>query len=214
MATKRWEADAPAIKQKDVRTVGGAAAVGNLLNVTSALGAVYTYTFISTDTTTTIAAASFAADFNANAPSISSEFAEVTATSNGADVIFTANTAGKPFSFSYTGGGTTPATFAAGTGGVANSGPSVYDVTANWAGANPSGAEDLVFDQASAGPLWRIDQLSTLSGTLTIYSTFEPDIGLGPTDDTGYVQHRARYLEGAFTVVNIGAGERYLRRGR
>lgn len=207
MATKRWEADAPAIKQKDVRTVGGAAAVGNLLNVTSALGAVYTYTFDADDTTNTLAAASFVEDFNANAGSISSEFSEVTATSSGADVSFTQNTAGKPFSFTYTGGGTTPSTFAAGSGGVANSGPSVYDVTANWGGANPSGPDDLIFDQARVGPLWRIDQLASLTGTLTIYSTFEPDIGLGVSDDTGYVQHRARYLEGAFTVVNIGAGD-------
>lgn len=207
MATKRWEADAPAIKQKDVRTVGGAAATGNTLIVTSALGAVYTYTFLSTDTTNAIAAASFAADFAANAGSISSEFSEVTVTSSGDDVIFTANTAGKPFSFSYSGGGTSPATFAAGSGGVANSGPSVYDVAANWGGANPSGTDDLIFDQARVGPLWRIDQLASLTGTLTIYSTFEPDIGLGPIDDSGNVQSRARYLEGAFSVVNIGAGD-------
>ena len=207
MATKRWEADAPAIKQKDVRTVGATAAVGNTLIVTSALGAVYTYTYDSDDTTNTLAAASFVEDFNNNASEVSAEFADVIATSSGADVTFTARTAGKPFSFSYSGGGTTPATFAAGSGGVANSGPSVYNVTANWGGANPSGSDDLIFDQAVAGPMYLVDQISALSGTLTIFQSFENDIGLGPVDDGGYVQHRARYLVGAFTVVNIGGGD-------
>lgn len=207
MATKRFEGDAPAIKQKDVRTVGGAAATGNTLIVTSALGAVYTYTFTSTDTTNTIAAASFVTDFNANAGAISSEFSDVIASSSGADVSFTAVTAGKPFTFTYSGGGTTPATFAAGSGGVANSGPSVYDVAANWGGANPSGTDDVVFDQGDVPALWRIDQLASLSGTLTINAAFSADVGLGMNDDTGYPQYRPRYLEGAFTVYNIGSGD-------
>lgn len=207
MPTKRWEADAPAIKQKDVRTVGATAAVGNTLVVTSALGAVYTYTFDADDTTNALAAASFVEDFNNNAGEISAEFNDVVASSSGADVTFTARTPGKPFSFSYSGGGTTPATFAAGSGGVSNSGPSVYNVTANWGGANPTGSDDLIFDQATAGPLYLVDQLSSLSGTLTIFQSFENDIGLGPVDDGGYVQHRARYLTGAFTVVNIGGGD-------
>lgn len=207
MAQKRWEADAPAVKQKDVRTVAGAAATGNTLSVTSALGAVYTYTFISTDTTNTIAAASFVTDFNANASDLSAEFGEVEASSSGADVTFTAKEAGKPFSFSYAGGGTSPATFAAGSGGVANSGPNVYDVAANWGGANPSGTDDLIFDQGDEGALWRLDQLASLSGTLTISSYFEADVGLGLVDDGGYPQHRARWLQGAWTVANIGAGD-------
>lgn len=206
MATKRFEADAPAIKQVDVRTVGGTAAVGNTLIVTSSLGAVYTYTFTSSDTTNTLAAASFVADFQNNAPAISAEFSDVAVSSSGALVSFTSQTAGKPFTFTYAGGGTTPATFAS-SSTVANSGPSVYDVTANWGGSNPSTTDTVIFDQGTTPLLWRVDQISALSGTLSIYSTFEADIGLGPIDDGGYPQYRARYLTGAWTVVNIGSGD-------
>jgi hypothetical protein len=69
-------------------------------------------------------------------------------TSSGADVTFTARTAGKPFTFTYSG---TTSTFAAGSGGVANSGPEVYDVTANWGGSNPATTDALVFD---SGTTW------------------------------------------------------------
>lgn len=203
MATKRFEADAPAIKQVDVRTVGGTPGAGNTLVVTSALGAVYTYTLVAGDTTNTIAAASFVADFQQNAGAISAEFNDVSVSSSGALVSFTENTAGKPFTFTYSGG---TSTFAS-SSTVANSGPSVYDVAANWGGSNPSTTDTVIFDQGEIPCLWRLDQNASLSGTLSIYSTFEADIGLGPIDDGGYPQYRERYLTGAWTVVNIGSGD-------
>ncbi len=205
MATKRFSALAPAIKQVDVRTVGGAAATGNTLIVTSALGAVYTYTFLSTDTTNTIAAASFVADFQANAPAISTEFSDVAVSSSGALVSFTSTTAGKPFTFAYSGGGTTPATFAS-SSTIANTGPSVFDATANWGGSIPATTDTVIFDQGNVPLLYRVDQITTLTGTLSIYSSFEADIGLGPTDTGGYPQYRARWLQTAVTVANIGSG--------
>jgi hypothetical protein len=57
------------------------------------------------------------------------------------------------------------------------------------------------------GVKWRVDQLATLTGTISIYSNFEGDIGLGPTDDSGYPQYRARYLKNEFTSAVIGSGD-------
>lgn len=162
MATNIWQGTAAAVAQVSRGTIT-TDTTGHTYTVTltddQGGTAALTYTLTGTDTTATIAAASFAAAWNAsNDPYIS----QITASASAGVVTLTAKVAGAPFSAAYS----------ADSGGAwsdtgtttASSGPNDLGLAANWSlAALPTGGVNVVIPSGSAAILYGLGAISAVN---------------------------------------------------
>jgi hypothetical protein len=162
--------------------------------------------------TSTVATALTAA-WNARADA---EFSGITATSSGATITLTADTAGVPFvvTAGATGGTGSIGSYTATT---ANQSPSDWNDPVNWSlAAVPVSTDDVVIEGARPSILWNLDQNAVLLASLTIRASFTGKIGLhstqlttsadGETLATTGKEYRAIALKLGATLVEIAAG--------
>lgn len=202
MATKRWRGDAPAVAQVTTVTVGGTIEIGDKFKLT------INGKTLSVSATTTVAATTATEIVTAwnllTAEDGYAEFAEITADDNGADVVLTADTKGKPFTVTATttesnDGAADAQTFSA-AATTANSGPNVVSVAANWEGAvAPVDGDDVVFDTGSVDVLYDLDQAAVTPASITVSPGYTGNIGLpeiNADDSSGtYFEYRPKYLK-------------------
>lgn len=195
MATRRFIGAAPRIAQVDTATVGGTIEVGDLFLLTIGNK---TVTVSAESTDAQDVAEQIADEWAALDPDAYPEFAEITAQANAVDVLFVANTPGKPFTLSVTttesGGGAADAqTFTSSTT-TANSGPNVVGLADNWSGDTlPVNGDTIVIDSDSPAMLWDLEALASVVAT-EVQLIGREDVGLSEIDDAGYPQYRPRFL--------------------
>lgn len=207
MTTRVWRGQAPAVAQIDAVAVTAydAATQYQLLVggeiVASASGG----------GTAAAVAAALASGWNA---ATGNPYARpITAADDTADVRFTADVAGNPFTV------TTNATGGAGgfgavTGETANAGPHDWSTAANWSGgAVPVNADDVFFRNTSSPVLWGLDQSAVTLASLAIEQSFTGVIGLNKrtvvtgaagASVTGKAEYRADYLDIGWDECRIG----------
>ncbi|TWT45022.1 hypothetical protein RAS1_14430 [Phycisphaerae bacterium RAS1] len=116
---------------------------------------VYTYTVSSADTTTTLAAANFAAAWNKDSRHLVSR---ITAASSGAEITLTSDIAGQPFSAAHGGSGTWTATPGVTTAG---GGPNDIGLPGNWSErALPVAADDICLPAGAPSLLYNLELLN------------------------------------------------------
>jgi hypothetical protein len=191
MATRRWRGDAPKTAQVNTLTVGGTAADTQVYSVTIN-GKTVSYTAGSADTNSTIASALK----SALAASVIPEFAEVVWSVSTSVITGTAKSAGKPFS--NTSAATGSGTLVTATT-IANSGPNVVSLAANWEGnAVPVDGDEVVFDFGTSDALYDLDQSAVTPASILVDAGYRGRIGLAETnaDDAAatYAEYREKYL--------------------
>ena len=138
------------------------------------------------------------------------EFAEVTAEADGATVLLTADTAGRPFTLTVStteasGGGADAQTFSRSTT-TACSGPSFWNVAANWdTGVVPANGDDVYLENSAVDLLYGLDQSAVTLDSLHIAASYTGRIGL-PEHNGQYREYRLRTLRVSATLVRIGYG--------
>lgn len=218
MATRRWRGGARAVAQVQTFTFGGTWEANDLIRVT--IGA-RTYDFTAGSTTTATVVSNLVTAWEALDATDYPEFAEITASANSADLVLTADTAGKPFTATLTplesnGGAADSQTIAGGTSATtgtattAATGPNHWDNAANWKeGVVPANSDDVTVDE---GPsiLYGLDQNGVDLASLTIGPGFPStsDVGLpwntNPTNpEAGYPEYRDQRLKVGATVVTV-----------
>jgi hypothetical protein len=198
MAVNRWLGHSKAVQQV-VTLVVGSTTNGHTF-VTTMNGKSYTYAAGAAETTSTIASAIQALLADSDEP----EFREVEWTVDTATVTGTARTAGVPFTVSKSGTGTYTLTTT-----TDSAGPSHADDTGNWsAGTLPAVGEDILIDQG-ADILYGLDGITpAVYASFKVKASFEGNIGLPFTNDSGYVEYRTRGWPMATGVpVTVGQGE-------
>jgi hypothetical protein len=198
MATKVFRGDAPSTAQ--VNTVTPA-------NV--GIGNTFTMTVNEKSITVTATAATVAnvvglavAAWNA---STEPEFAEVTASDSTTHVTLTADTKGKPFTQTSSASGGT-ATFTTATT-VTSSGPSHWDIAANWSPSGvPADADDVYIENNSVDILYGLNQTAIELTSLNIAASYTGKIGL-PNINGTYREYREKYLVIGATTINVGYGD-------
>ena len=223
MAVNRWEPKAGAVAQVDTVTVANTWATGDTGTLTiNKKDLVITINETSPSTTTVALAikeawnnTTFTDPLNTKIPAGGGpdfvEHSQITATSSGAVVTLTRDTAGIPFTLTtseVTGGdGTlTEATATAATG------PNHVDDVDNWsAGSLPeaTASEDVHIDNTDVSLLWGLDQFPNTQDvvSLTIGANFTGDIGLPEQNPAGYKEYRPRYMEMDVAAVLLGNGD-------
>lgn len=207
MATRIWLGDAPAIAQVNTLTVGGTIEVGDEFNVTINGKTVQ----VAADSTVAAEVADQIVAAIASSPI--PEFQEVTpaATSGGA-LTLTSRVPGRPFAVSVTtteagGGAADDQTFGS-SATVANSGPAVWSVAANWSGgAVPVNGDNVVIENTNRSILYGLNQSAVTLDSLTIRKSFTGTIGLPRSNPAGYVEYRDQYLAIGADAVEIGQGD-------
>jgi len=224
MATRSWIGNAVATKDVWTITIANTWATSDTATVTIngkdlvvTIGSLVTTTQVATtikeafngttltDTTASVLPAS-------GGPSIP-EFAELTATSSGAVVTLTANTAGVPHTISVTestaGNGT-----ATGSHATTATGPNYWDNVDNWAdGSVPVSTDDVVIDRP-VSILYGIDQNAVTLTSLTITERFTGDsvfIGLPVRNASGYEEYREDELKIGATTCTIRGGSKRIK---
>lgn len=219
MSTKRWRGDAPAVAQVKTFTVGGTVEATDIFILTINGKSL---SVVAGSTTAATVASNIVTAWNAlTAADGYAEFAEITASANGADVVLTADTKGKPFtvtgSTTETGGGGADSQTFNSADTTANSGPHVVSVAANWEGAvAPVDGDDVVFDTGDSDVLYDLDQNGITPASITIGPGFTGRIGLpevNSDDSSGsYYEYREKYLkygnsgDGQAVTVTINGG--------
>lgn len=137
------------------------------------------------------------------------EFAEVTWSNVAGAISGTADTAGKPFTFttSVSGGA---GTFGSAADTTSSAGPSHWDTTSNWTlGTIPANGEDIAIENSDIDILYGLAQSGVTLLSLTIADSYTGEIGLPRMNETGsieYAEYRDRFLLIGATTVTIGAG--------
>lgn len=204
MANVRWTGEAVAVAQVDTITVGGTIEADDIfiLTVTGWDGTSYALSVVGGSTTASVVATTIAAAWNASTHALLTPNA---ASTDGADVILTADTAGVPFtvaaSTTETGGGAADDQTFTLAHTTASAGPSHWDSVENWdGGALPANTNDVFIDNSSSDILYGLDQsaVETLA-SLNIGKSFTGKIGYN-----GAAGYSGTYLQVACTVINIG----------
>ncbi len=218
MATVIWQGGAPAIAQVDRSDIAGNDGAhstgydfGDTITVTIN-GKAVTYALVVADESFGLILISLAAALNA---SVIPEFAEITwANYTNTALQGTADTAGKPVTWTIS--ATTSGNGAMGAVGsvTANSGPNCADTLANYStGALPVDETDtVIFENSDVDCLYGLDLSAVDATSLTIKQSYTGNIGLPRTNiDAGtnnsYVEYRDTYLKMGATTVEIGEGE-------
>ncbi len=207
MSTRIWEGQAPAVAQVDAVAVTGYDAGsqyqllvnGEVICSTSGGG------------TVNAVAAALASGWNAvtgNPYAVPITVAAVTA-----DVQFTADVAGNPFTVAVNAVGGAGG-FGAVTGQVSNAGPNDWGTAVNWSGsAVPVTGDDVVFRSSGVDVLWGLDQSSEDLASLVIEQTYTGKIGLDQRHvvtgadgaaSSGRGEYRADYLDIGWDEARIG----------
>lgn len=198
-----WRGDAVAVAQ--VRTVQ-LTAYDAATTYTITIGT-KTVSVVGTGGSTTTAATALAAALNA---STIPEFAEVTWSSSTSYIIGTADTAGKPFTFtaSVTGGTGTVGSVSDTT---PNAGPNVWAAANFSGGVAPGAGDDVWFKDNAVSVLYGLDQSAVAAlGSLNFLATYTGLVGLPlmNTDGTlSYYEYRPRSLIHKTDVLKIGDGQ-------
>jgi len=207
MADVRWTGNATAVAQVDTITVGGTVEADDIfiLTVTGWDGTSYALSTVAGSTTKSEVATTIAAAWNASTNAL---LTPITATTDGDDVILTADTAGDAFSVAATttetgGGAADDQTFVR-AATTANGGPKDWSDTDNWdTGALPGGAasQDVYIENFSGDILYGLDQ-SGIANTLASLNIGQSMTGrIGENGATGY---SGTYLQIKATLLNIG----------
>jgi hypothetical protein len=152
-----------------------------------------------------LTAAALAAAWNA---ATETEFTEITADDNGAEITLTADTAGVPF--------TVTASATGGTGTIdpvtvttAATSPNHADDPENWSGATlPVDGDNIYLANSNVSILYGLAAfVSVTPALIDVDASYTGFIGLPKRNGAGYPEYRAEYLQfdGA-TTVRIGAG--------
>ncbi len=194
MATRYWLPTAPKTAQVSSATVGSYS-VGTTYSVT--IGTIVISVVGQGGSATTTAAALLAAI----QASTAAEFGEITWSVNGAVLIGTAQTAGKPFT-AVSAAVASTGTFGAFSDTTANSSPNDVGSALNWGGTVPTGTDSIVIENNENSLLWRLDTLAAVAiASCIIRSTFTGQIGLPTVNDAGYVEYRP--TEWQFSTLTV-----------
>lgn len=153
----------------------------------------------------------FGAGYSANAlGNTIGEFAEITATEDGATVLtLTANTSGKPFILTSA-TDSTLGTVADATP-TANSSKNDWNNTQNWdTGVVPVAADDVLFENGEVDVLYGLNQSAIAHASITWRQTYTGNVGLPEVDSTGtvsYSEYRGTFLQTGSAVLLSDSGD-------
>lgn len=213
MATPRWLGVASPIAQVQNYTFAGTWEADDIIR--AAFGThFYEFTAGSTDPATIVA--SMVTVWNALNAARYPEFAEITASASGVDLILTADTAGKPFTCTLTpleaNGGAADAQTIEGvgtatTGGVttASAGPNDWSTAQNWSTGAVPGADTAILENSSVDIRYGLAQSAVTLVALHILASYTGKVGLAEHNGT-YYEYRDRYLAISATNIYIGQG--------
>ncbi len=181
MSKRTWTGNATAVAQVDAATPGGTIEAGDLfvLTLTDESGATQVLSVIASGTTVATTCADITTAWNASTLSM---FARVTAVNNTTYVGLTADTAGTPFYLACTttesGGGAADGQTFARLSMTPSSGPSDWNVQANWVENTVPVAADDVLLTGSTSILYGLDQNGFTLGQFSTDVNFRGNIGL------------------------------------
>lgn len=204
MATVRWIGAAPSIAQVDTATIAGTVEVGD--RFVHQIGTKQ-FVVVAASTVKSEVATQIATEWGELDSFAYPEFvAEIEAQANGDTVVFTARTAGNPFTLSVSttesGGGSADSQTYTLSSTTANSSPNSLGLAANWAGGSlPTDSDEIVFDVSGPAVKWDLDALDALTGT-TLLIAADISIGLPDTNELGYPEYRDKFLQlGASSIT-------------
>lgn len=223
MGTVRWRGGAADVADVRSYTFGGTWEADD--TVEAVIGS-KAYLFTGGSTTITTVIDTIVTDWNALDSTLYPEFAEITASRNGNDLVLTADTEGIPFICTLTpfeSDGTTAAdaqtiegagTATTGTVTTAATGGHFWSEPRNWdTGAVPVAGDDVVFDVPGWSVKYGLAQSAVTLTSLTIAASYSGDddtaaIGLPQAneDATAYPEYRATSLAIGATTVTLGGG--------
>ncbi len=136
------------------------------------------------------------------------DFAEMTFSANAGVLTYTvtSSNAGKPVTVTGTvSGGTGTQTPAAVT---ANSGPSVWDIIANWTSAIPVATDSVYLDNSTVPVLYDLSQAGATVAAINYLQSFTGTVGLPKVNRNGlpYNEYRTDYLTLDATLIVVGRG--------
>lgn len=197
MATRYWIGTAPAVKQLDTLTVGGTIETDDRFIVTLT-GEDGETEVLNVEAGSTVAA-DVATTIQAAASALTTPlFAAITWSTNGADILAEAKTAGVPFycatSTTEDGGGAADDQTFTRAATVANSGPCDWHTAANWSDETKPVTGDTVYiENCATDILYGLNQSAVTLAALHVRQNF-----LGKLGQAG------AYLRIGATIVNIG----------
>jgi len=200
MATKRWVGGAQSVKDVWTLTLSGTV-TSQTYTITIGTKSI-SYTAGGADTQAVIFAALLAM-WNSTTSPVPPEFKELTATGGVTNLVLTGTVTGRPSVVSFTTGGGATATA---TNTIPASGPSFFNVAANWSGGvAPANSDILVFDSGSVPCKYGLS--STLTGvTVQVNPGYSGTIGLTDVNSDGNSYHEYRTtsltLDGGTLVCN------------
>lgn len=209
MATRRWTGNAPKIAQVTEYVFGGTWEATDVINLTIGTKA---KSVVAGSTTITTIIDTIVTAWNLLANDGYQEFAEITASRSGSNLVLTMDSdhIGKPFtctvSTTETGGGAADAqtidatTTSTGTNSTANSGPNVVSLAGNWDGGTaPVDGDDVVFDHGNVDVLYDLDQNAITPASITVLPGYTGNIGLPviniDASQYPYFEYRETYLK-------------------
>jgi hypothetical protein len=211
-STITWRGDAAAVAQVTTLTVGGTIEADDLFKITIGNKVL---TVVAGSTVAATVASNIATAFNALTQTQAPEFFEISAAANGADVVLTAKTAGKPFtatpSTTETGGGAADDQTFTSDATTASAGPNDVSTAANYSGGVlPGNGDTLVIENNSSSLLYGLTALSSVTlASFNIARSFTGYVGLPRTNGSGntaYAEYRNQYMVVGATAWNIGDG--------
>jgi hypothetical protein len=180
MANRTWIGGATAVAQVDTITVGGTVEADDVftLTVTAEDGSTYALDVVAGSTTPATVATTIATAWNA---STNPKLTPITASTNSAAVILTADTSGVPFSVAATttenGGGAADAQTFTRVATTANAGPNDWNTAANWReGSVPVAGDDVTIEGSNA-ITYGLRQSGVALGDFVVSPTYSGTIG-------------------------------------
>lgn len=208
MTTHFFKGDAPAVAQVQTLTVGGTIETDDLFKHT--IGNKVLSTAAGSTVAATVATTLRAAWNALTAAAGYEEFAEVTAGGSSADVVLTADTAGKPFTST---GSTTEANGAAAdlqtynsAATTASAGPNDLSTVANLSGNAALANSDTFIVDDGDSILYGLAQSGVTLTQMDVNQRYAGKIGLPLQNSGGYSEYRDHYLAIGTTALNIGKG--------
>lgn len=203
MATIRWTGGAKKVAQVRQQTL---TAYDTATTYTVTIGN-KTISSVGTGGTVTTTAAALVTLLNA---STEPEFAEITWSNSSGTLIGTADTSGKPFTFTISVSGGT-GTVGAASNTTANSGPNDVGLAANYdTNAQPANGDDLYIDSTDVSLLYNLDALTAVAlASLSVGQNFTGYIGLPKINvdgSTAYPEYRTDYFTIQTSALTIGNG--------
>ena len=215
MATPIWIGGAEAVAQVTEWIFAGTWEADDVINVTIGTR---TESVEAGDTVIATIVNTLFAALNA---STQAEFAEITWSRSGNNLVGTADTAGTPFiatvATTETGGGAADAqtidgaASSTGVDSTACTGPNHADNAQNWSGAAlPVDSDTIVFADSTVDCLYGLTGINdVVAAVFEVHQTYTGKIGLPPTNAAGaYYEYRTRFLTlEAATILRVGVGE-------